>query len=428
MKYEELREQALAKFMEAKALADADGGTPSAEHMGAFDALWAEATEIDKQANAAKGTADKVETVSERIQFYAGRMAGREVPFRTVALDRRPGMTMGQSFVASQEYADLVKSGALQSNDRAFRSSQFVAAAGDVINSTTGQPGAGLVTPDYRAGVIALPQRPLTVRALFSQDTTTSDTISYAQQTGFDSAAAAVAQATSLVSGAKPQSSIAWTRKTAVVETIGTWMAATRQQLADAGQTRSLIDNQLGLMLDLETEDQLLNGDGQSPNLIGLLDNQMTGLQLLDVSAAATDHPNIDAIRIAKKMVRTGLSRATADGVLMTPTDSAEYDLTEDGNKNYMAGNPFGGGAGDGASPIWRLPRIETEALTDGTAIVGAYKVGGTVLERAGVTIIAADQHSDFAIRGLVAIIGETRLGFPVYFPSAFVKVTLHAW
>lgn len=425
-KYEAIREEALAKLLEAQALVH--DGEIKAEDQAQFDALFAEFREIDDRANKAKGEADKVETISDRLAYYAGKAAGRPVAFRTVSVDRQPGMTLGQAFVASEEYAGLLKSGALQSNDRSFRTGQFAAAAGDVIGSTSGQPGAALVTPDYRAGIIALPQRPLMVRDLFAQDTTTSDTISYAQQTGFDSAAAAVAQATSLVTGAKPQSSIAWTRKTSPVETIGTWMAATRQQLTDAGQTRSLIDNQGQLMLDLEVEDQLINGDGTSPNLTGLLDNGMTGLQTLDVSAVATDHPNIAAIRTAIKMVRTGLSRATADAVMVNPTDSAEFDLTLDGNKNYMSGNPFNGQAGDGTAPIWRKRRVESEAITAGTAIVGAFRVGGTVLERQGVTIIAADQHADFAIRGLVAVIFETRLGFPVYFPSAFVKVTLHAW
>ena len=176
-------------------------------------------------------------------------------------------------------------------------------------------PGGSLVTPQYLPGVIPLPQRPLVVRDLFSQDRTYTDTISYAAQTAFDTAAGAVAQATSVAaSGLKPQSSIAWVRKTLPVEAIATWMAATRRQLADAGQTRSLIDNQLQLMLRLVEEDQLVNGNGTSPNLRGLL-NQ-TGVQTLDVSGSPSVNAllNLDTIRDAKRLVKTGPPARTPTG------------------------------------------------------------------------------------------------------------------
>ena len=54
--------------------------------------------------------------------------------------------------------------------------------------------------------------------------------------------------------------------------------------------------------------------------------------------------------------------------------------------------------------------------------------VGATVLERQGVTILTADQHADFFIRNLIVVLFEERLGFPVFFPSAFVDLTLDTW
>jgi hypothetical protein len=38
--------------------------------------------------------------------------------------------------------------------------------------------------------------------------------------------------------------------------------------------------------------------------------------------------------------------------------------------------------------------------------------------------ILTADQHSDFFIRNLVAVLAEERLGLAVFFPAAFVLVT----
>ena len=123
------------------------------------------------------------------------------------------------------------------------------------------------------------------------------DQISYAQQTGFDNAAATVAQATAVNNGAKPQSSIAWTRATADAEWIATWMVTTRQALADAGVVRGLIENQGRLMIQLEEEDQLLNGNGTPPNLSGILDQ---AIQTLDL----TGEDNLDGVRTARRLLQ----------------------------------------------------------------------------------------------------------------------------
>jgi len=217
--------------------------------------------------------------------------------------------------------------------------------------------------------------------------------------------------------GRKPQSSIAWERRTGVIETIATFLAATRQQLADAGQVASLIDNQGRLMLQLEEEDQLINGNGTTPNLSGLLDQTLQTL----VVAAAGD--NLDAVRTAKRLVKTGAARANADVLLLNPYDSEQFDLLKDTNGLYRGGNPIGNFTFD--QPIWGLRRVESEAIALGTAIVGAFRFGATVYERQGLTVYTTDSHSDWFTRNLICILFEERLGFAVWFPLAFVEMTL---
>jgi HK97 family phage major capsid protein len=426
----ELREQALAKLNEAKAFAEAKGvgdGELTPEDQATFDGLMAEFRETDSKAQKAAANGDSIGTLQQRLEWYTAKATGQPATFQSVQIPAGAGQSRGALFTASKEYRELVESGALVSDRASFKSSPFQAAASDVVNSTSGSGGAALVTPQYLPSVSDLPQRPLTIRDLFSSGTATSDSISYAQQSAFDNAAATVAQATAANNGAKPQSSIAWTRKTAAVETIATWMAVTRQQLADAGQVRAIIDNQLELMLRLEEEDQLLNGNGTSPNISGIYDQ--TGVQTLDLTAATSNgDPNLDGIRNAKRLVKVGVSRADADFVVLNPSDSMEFDLLVDNEGRYRIGDPFGQAAGAGPRPIWGLRRVESEAVAEGSALVGAGKIGATVLERQGVTILTADQHSDFFVRNLVVVLAEERLGFPVFFPSAFVDVTLAAW
>lgn len=440
MKASALREQALAKLIEAKALVGADD-TVAAENEPQFNALMAEFRDLDAQAAAAGTVEDNVGSVRERFEWYTGKATGQALRFQSTVLEQGGAVSPGEQFVRSEAYQQLVSSGVIGTPNGRFRTDpvivgrtipqRMLGTATDIIQTETGGPGAGLVQPFYLPGVQALQQRPLTIRELFPQETMRSgDTITYAQQTGFDNAANAVAQSiatdgSGVTGGVKPQSSIKYEQKTATAEWIATYMVATRQALADADQVRSLIDNQGRLMLALEEEDQLINGNGTSPNLSGILDQ--TTLQTLDLSAYF-DNKNLDGIRTARRMVRTGTSRLRPTFVAMNPIDSEEFDLMQDGEGRYRAGDPFANiVGGDDSTPIWRLRRVETEALTEGTVLVGA-SAAATVWERQPITVLTADQHSDFFIRNLVVILFEERLAFPIYFPTGFVKVTLDEW
>jgi HK97 family phage major capsid protein len=428
------REEALAKLLEAKGLVEADDSVKT-ENEERFQALMGEFRELDAQAQKAATQDDNIGSLRERMQFYTGKATGAPMRFNSTELDTNAAKTPGQQFVESEAYKGLVASGTLDSPDGHFRVSpvvvgrpipqRFQGAATDVIQTESGGPAAGLVVPYRLPGILDLPQRPRVIRDLFPVENMPSgDTIEYAAQVGFDNAAAAVAQATTTGNGAKPQSSIAWEERTAKAQWIATWMVATRQALADANQTRSLIDNQGRLMLALEEEDQLVAGNGTPPNISGLLDQ--TGLQLLDLSGSS-DNRNLDGIRTARRLVRTGLSRLRPTFVLVNPVDSEEFDLMQDLEGRYRAGDPFGPIGGDDSPPIWKLRRIETEALDEGVTLVGARE-GATIYERQPLTVLTADQHADFFVRNLVVILFEERLAFPVYFPTAFVEVTLDEW
>lgn len=435
------REEALAKLLEAKALVGEDD-TVSPENEESFAALMTEFRDLDREAAKIAGQDENIGTMRERLEWYTGQATGTPLRWQRTTIDDTSALSPGEQFVRSDAYKGLVSSGVIQTPNGKFRTdpvvvgrpipSQIQGAASDIIQTESGGPANALITPYRLPGILGLQQRPLTVRDLFPNENMTSgDTIEYAQQSGFDNAAAAVAQATATngsdaAGGLKPQSSIAWTEATAPARWIATYMVATRQALADESQVRSLIDNQGRLMIRLEEEDQLVAGNGTAPNISGILDQ--SGLQLLDVSAYYDDK-NLDAIRTARRLVRTGTSRLRPSFVLVNPIDSEEFDLMQDNEGRYRAGDPFASIIGniDDAAPIWRLRRVETEALDAGTVLVGARE-GATVWDRQPLTVLTADQHSDFFVRNLVVILFEERLAFPIYFPTAFVKITLDDW
>lgn len=428
----ELREQALAKLLEAKALIGDDDTVPE-EEMPRFQALMAEFRTLDEQAAKAAQEDDDIGTLRERMEWYTGKATGTPMRFRATQLDPNSPRSLGRQFVESATYKELKAKGVFESPDGRFRSDPIVlaphlnprAAAGDILQTESDGPVNGLIQP-YRPGlVLPFGQAPLVFRDLFANETMPSgDTIEYAAQVGFDNAAAAVAQAVAangvgLTGGVKPQSSIAWEERSSKAAWIATWMAASRQAMADETQLVSLIDNQGRLMIRIAEDEQLVNGNGTPPNLSGILDQ--VGLQTLDL----TGEDNLDGFRTARRLVKTGLSRLDATFIAINPIDAEEVDLLKDGQNLYRGGNPIGNF--DFGQAIWRLQRVETEALDEGTVLIGS-RAGATVYERQPITVLTADQHADFFVRNLVVILFEERLAFPVYFPTAFVEVTLGEW
>ncbi|MEZ1851555.1 phage major capsid protein, partial [Pseudomonas aeruginosa] len=74
--------------------------------------------------------------------------------------------------------------------------------------------GGALVAPDRRPGVVAAPQRRLTIRDLVAPGTTESNSVEYVRETGFVNNAAPVSEGTQ-----KPYSDLAFELENAPVRT-----------------------------------------------------------------------------------------------------------------------------------------------------------------------------------------------------------------
>src|SRR5690606_16258457 len=114
------------------------------------------------------------------------------------------------------------------------------------ITSDAGSAG-GLVVEDRRGGVIELPRRRLTIRGLLAQGRTSSNAITFVQETGFTNNADVVTEGS-----LKPESSIELEEVTTNVRTIAHWMKASKQILADAPALQSFIDARLRYGLQLK--------------------------------------------------------------------------------------------------------------------------------------------------------------------------------
>jgi HK97 family phage major capsid protein len=284
------------------------------------------------------------------------------------------------------------------------------------IQATTLTEGVGsggkLILPDYRPGIMPLLFKKLTIRDLLAPGTTNSTSIIYMIELTFTNAAAAVAEG-----AVKPESALVFDQKTDPVVKLAHWIPTTEEMLEDVSQIRSYIDARLRLGLQLTEEDQLLNGDGILPNLLGIMNRP--GLAAPVVVGVAPD-TGIEAI-YRQMMAIFGTSFVPPDGIVMNPANWSKVALTKDTTGNYMGGGPFTPAV---APSLWGLPVDVTPSIVAGTSLVGAFSTQAQIFDRGGVRVEASNSHQDFFIKNLVAIRAEERLALAVYRPGAFGKVT----
>lgn len=301
-----------------------------------------------------------------------------------------------------------------------FGSSPRVAIPGGMKALITGNSstsaGAFIQAEQYAYQPTGANQRPLVIRDLVTNGTTTSDAIEYPIEGTWTNNAAVVAEATATSggTGAKPESDFNFTTGSTTVKTIAHWVAVTRQALADVGFLRTYIDNFLRYGLDEELEDQILNGSGSGNNFTGITNTSGTQTQPYTTDLLTT-------LRQARTKVRVG-GRAMPTAYVMHPNDWEDIDLLQDNEARYY----FGGPSVLGTPRLWGLPVVESEAMTEGAAVVADWR-RAVLLDREQVQILVSDSHSDFFVRNLIAILAELRAAFFVARPAAFVEIDLTA-
>ena len=274
-----------------------------------------------------------------------------------------------------------------------------------------------------RDGIVPIAQRRSRVRDLFPARTTNAAVIEYFRQSGFTNAASVVPEYSNSNFGAKPQSTMTFVGEQAPVRTIAHWEAAHRNVLADEPQLRSIIDNELLYGLRLTEDNQILSGAGTGEDLTGILNT--TGIQTYAWSAGAvTPVPDTKADALRRAATLAYLAYYEPTGIIVHPGDWEDIELTKNSQGTYLLAMSVAGGA---ESRVWRIPVIDTPAIAEGTALVGAFGTGAQLYDREAASIRISEQHSDFFVRNAIVVLAEERLALAVKRPESFVKVTFDA-
>ncbi|MBC2884325.1 phage major capsid protein [Ochrobactrum sp. CM-21-5] len=271
----------------------------------------------------------------------------------------------------------------------------------------TGTDGSTSLVPSHHVpGIIAPAIRPLTIRALLAQGSTTSGVIQYVRETGFTNNAAPVAEG-----AAKPYSDITFDQETENVRVIAHLFKASRQVLEDSAQLASYIDTRARDGLADVEEAQLLNGNATGQNLNGLIPNATP----FNAALVAADDNKADIIRRAILQVR--LAEYRADGIVMHPTDWADIEVLKETTGGYIWSNP----TVNNGQNLWGIPVVDTTAMPVGNFLVGAFARAAQIFDRWQARVEVSNSNADDFEKNLVTIRAEERLALAIYRPESFV-------
>lgn len=387
-----------------------DPQMPTSEKREALDKIEADIKSVsDKIADA--------DYLSEQRKKYAG-MTGEAADAegerkQYVTLEPQVIKTFGDTFTESEQYKGVQKG------------AKFSTGAVDV-KATVSESASAIVQPYLRPGVLPILFQRLTVADLMPSIATNQTTsVRITKETTATNAASTVAEG-----GAKPASTLIYSTVDEPIRKIATTIKVSDEMLTDVPYIRGQIDGRLVLFVKITEEAELLTGNGTAPDLTGILNrSSLTAAQPKGGdSAVDAIYKDITKIRVA--------SFLEPDGIVMHPNDWQDIRLSKDQNLQYYGGGPFNYGpygvggyrteAGNTGpvDTLWGLRVVVTTAMTEGTALVGAFSMGAEVYRNGGLTVEATNSNEDDFLHNLVAIRAEERLGLGVLRPSAFSTVT----
>jgi HK97 family phage major capsid protein len=393
----------MSEINEIKALAETQG------------TLLATTRELKSWMEKANGEIAAVKSVEGETKSAMEKLSAKagELTEKCLELERKlsAGAENGQQAVESVG-AMLVKSDAFQSMAQGRSKFARIELKTAIVNATgQNQP---LVADMRVPGIIANPNRILTIRDVLPTGRTSSNLVQFTRENVFTNSANAQYSSPARENVTKPESGITFTLANAPVVTLAHFIPVSRQVLDDAPQLESYVNSRLTYGLKLEEEDQLLNGSGTSGNISGIL----TSGNFTAYNRAATGDTRLDTIR--KAITQAALSEYAADTVVINPADWERMELTKASDGQYIMANPM-----DMAGPrIWGKRVVATNSIASGTFLVGAMTMGAQIWDRMDAAVQISYEDGDNFKKNMATLLAEERLALTVYRPAAFIKGT----
>jgi len=295
------------------------------------------------------------------------------------------------------------------------------------VNLTMKAAGTMMISTNYSGGTVGLTswdnefarvqRRQPFMRELVRVLTTDNMYIAWAEQANPDPGVAGMVAE----GAAKPQTDFDIVERSKKVEKIAVWIKVSKEALADIKFLQSEINTELRELIELKLDEQILSGDGTSPNLTGIL-TVAPSFAAVSTLALSIPTPNrFDVIMAA--VAQIAAANFMADTVVLNPADYYAMQLVKDGEGRYLL-PPFSTANG---MMVAGLRVVANNGVAAGSFLVGDFKKDNLAI-REEFNIQIGYVNDDFT-KNLVTILAEMRAVnyIKTNHLNAFVKGTFAA-
>jgi len=256
------------------------------------------------------------------------------------------------------------------------------------------------------------PSRSVHIRSLLPLGSTDAQTIRFPKETAYSDGAAATAEA-----AAFGQSDFDLAASTVNVEKIGTYMRITGEMLDDIKQLTSYLSARVPEKVLSVEDNEILNGDGSSPNLDGLFTDG-TAFAAGGFALAIESANEFDVLTVALNQL--ALANYQADTILLNPTDLHKMILLKSTANEYLRNQIF-----SGLQPtINGIPVTVNTAVTSGKFLVGNLRQASQLWIRENLAVEFSREDSDNFQKNFVTVRAMERVALTNYLPNAIVQGT----
>lgn len=357
---------------------DADGlyKEVPAEEVGNLEEVSVEDEGTEEVEKMLKAVAAQVKTKAESALGDAQVKATEAVTklFDSITESAKKGTKVAETAISKASFdVEKVKGGIKALAERQRNTFSFeVKSVRDLqfllkTTSETDNVGDGVIEGDRDPEITRDPVRSVFVESISNRTPNmTSDHLSYVEVTDEDGAPLATAEL-----GTIPQKDWTFAEFTAPLKKITVMNKHSVEILQDAPQLVNAIKGWLQEDINIEVDNQLLNGSGSGDNLTGVF-GLASVLDATEIGAKRVEDANLyDVIRVAiTKVAVYGKGKFNANYVLLNPEDADALDLTKDANGQYIL-PPFRSADG---TLIKGARIIENVGVPEGEFLVGDFR------------------------------------------------------
>lgn len=262
-------------------------------------------------------------------------------------------------------------------------------------------------TPSDRRGFVQPNLQRLSVLDLFPVGTTDALVVEYVQILSLPGSAAEWTE-----TDLKAEESFTTRDAEAPARTIAGWIKTKRRSLRDVAGLEVLLRTLLPWDVRRRLQAQMIAGDGEGDNLLGILNIDGIG----EPEAVAGDNRADTILRAITAVV---LSDADPNFTGAHPLDWQDLLLMRENQAERTGAYLYGTPALPAAPTIWGTAIVANRAVPAGTPLVGD-SMAAAVLVKEGVTVRVSDSDGDDFRRNRVTLLAEGEFAFPVYKPTSF--------